>query len=259
MYLGDNEGEEILLPNKYCPEHYHIGDSLDVFVYRDTEDRKIATNLQPKLVFDEFALLKVKAVSPVGAFLDWGLEKDLLVPFNEQRQKMVEGRWYIVYLELDPISDRLYASNKIDRKLQNDELSVAKGDQVDVMILKKSDLGYNVIVNNKHSGLVYDNEIFRPLNIGDKLKGFVKKIRPENKLDITLQALGFEKYNDENVEKIYSTLKDQNGFLPLHDGSSPEEIYSLLGISKKAFKKAAGTLYKERKIVLDNKGIRLPE
>ncbi len=256
LYLGDNAGEEdILLPNKYCPEDIEIGEKLNVFVYRDYEERKIATNLQPKIRMHEFALLRVTAVSNIGAFLDWGLEKELLVPFREQRQKMEVGRWYIVYLDLDTKTDRLYATNKIEKRLQNKTLTVHEGEAVEVIIMKKTDLGFSVIVNQQHEGLIFESEIFTTLNIGDKIKAYVRQIRDDNKIDISLQPAGFENFNDPNCEKIISRLKENKGFLPLADKSTPEEIYKTLGMSKKAFKKAIGTLYKQRKITLQKEGI----
>lgn len=258
LYLGDNAGEEdILLPNKYCPEDIEIGEKLNVFVYRDYEERKIATNLQPKIRMHEFALLRVTAVSNIGAFLDWGLEKELLVPFREQRQKMEVGRWYIVYLDLDTKTDRLYATNKIEKRLQNKTLTVHEGEAVEVIIMKKTDLGFSVIVNQQHEGLIFESEIFTTLNIGDKIKAYVRQIRDDNKIDISLQPAGFENFNDPNCEKIINRLKENKGFLPLADKSTPEEIYKTLGMSKKAFKKAIGTLYKQRKITLQKEGIKM--
>ncbi len=258
LYLGDDEGDEdVLLPNKYCPENFEIGDKLNVFVYRDYEERKIATNLMPKILLHQFALLRVTAVSKIGAFLDWGLEKELLVPFREQRQKMEEGRWYIVYLDLDKETDRLYATNKIEKRLKNEFIIVREGEAVDMIVMKKTDLGFSVIVNQKHEGLIFDSDIFTKLNIGDKIKGYVKLIRDDNKIDISLQPIGFENFNDPNCEMILKKLKVQKGFLPITDKSTPEEIYAQFGISKKAYKKAIGTLYKQRKIVLQPDGIKL--
>jgi len=258
LYLGDVDGEEdVLLPNKYCPKDFEIGEKLHVFVYRDYEERKIATNLEPKILMHQFAFLRVASVSNVGAFLDWGLEKDLMVPFREQRQKMEEGRWYIVYLDLDTETDRLYATNKIEKRLKNDVLTAGEGDAVDVMVMKKTDLGFSVIVNQQHEGLIFESDIFTKLNIGDKVKGYVKQIRDDNKMDITLQPIGFENFNDPNCEMILSKLTSEKGFLSITDKSTPEEIYTQFGISKKAYKEAIGTLYKQRKIVLQTDGIKL--
>jgi predicted RNA-binding protein (virulence factor B family) len=259
LFLGDEDGEEILLPNKYCTDSMKPGLDVEVFIYRDSEDRKVATTLTPKILFHEFALLKVKAVAKVGAFMDWGLEKDLMVPFREQPQNMEEGRWYIVYLDLDEKSDRLFASNRVERYLQNDKLSVAEGDEVSLVVWQKTDLGYTVIINHAHKGLVFENEIFKDLNVGEKLKGYVKKVRDDNKIDISLQAIGYLKFYDANSELIFSALKENQGFLPLTDKSSPEAIYSQFGISKKAFKKSVGALYKQKKILIETSGIRLLE
>jgi len=255
LYLGDESGEDVLLPNKYCPEEYEIGGKIEVFVYRDYAERKIATNIDPKIKLHEFAFLQVNAVSEVGAFLDWGLEKDLLVPFKEQRQKMEQGRWYVVYLNLDEKSYRLYASNKTDKFLSNDDLSIEEGDMVSLMVLSRSDIGYNVIVNNKHKGLVFANEVFRTLNVGDRLTGYVKKIREDNKIDISLQPIGYEQFNDVNVNRIISLLETNNGVLLLSDKSSPEEIYAVAGMSKKAFKRAVGALYKAERVLLEKEKI----
>ena len=258
LYLGDEDvTEDVLLPNKYCPEDFTIGDKLRVFVYRDYEERKIATNLEPKILLHQFAFLRVASVSAVGAFLDWGLEKELLVPFREQRQKMEEGRWYIVYLDIDKKTDRLYATNKIEKRLKNDQLTVVLGDEVDLMIMKKTDLGFSVIINQQHEGLIFESDIFTKLNIGEKVKGYVKQIRDDNKIDISLQPIGFENFNDPNCEMILAKLKANKGFLPLGDKSTPEEIYGALKISKKNYKKAIGTLYKQRKIIFEADGIKL--
>lgn len=258
LYLGDEAGEEdVLLPNKYCPEKFTIGEKLRVFVYRDYEERKIATNLMPKILMHQFALLRVTSVSNIGAFMDWGLEKELLVPFREQRKKMEEGRWYIVYLDLDEETDRLYATNKIEKRLQNHTLTVKQGDAADILVMKKTELGFSVIVNQQHEGLIFESDIFSTLNIGDKIKGYVKQIRDDNKIDIYLQPIGFENFNDPNCEMILATLTANDGFLPIADKSTPEEIYDQFGISKKSYKKAIGTLYKQRKIILQQDGIKL--
>ncbi len=256
LFLGDEIEEDVLLPNKYCPENFELKDKLRVFVYRDSEDRKIATNLEPKILLHEFAFLRVVSVDKIGTFLDWGLEKDLMVPFKEQRQKMEVGRWYVVYMDIDSETDRLYASNRIGKRLQNKILTVKEGDEADLLVYHKTDLGYSVIINNIHKGLIFANEAFRELNIGEKLTGFVKKIREENKIDISLQAQGYLNYNETNVGLIYNKLVENNGFLALNDKSSPEEISTLLGISKKAFKKAIGALYKAKKISIEKDGIK---
>ena len=257
LYLGDESGEDVLLPNKYCPVDFKLDDEIEVFVYRDHEERKVATNITPKVFLNEFALLQVTAVTDVGAFLDWGMEKELMVPYREQRQKLEKGRWYVVYMDIDKKTDRLFASNKLEKHLKNDELTVEEGDKVNLVVMQKTDLGYTVIINNRHKGLVYENEIFKKLNIGDKLTGFVKEIREENKIDISLQPIGYRNAIDPNCELIHKKLVENNGYLAVTDKSSTEEISSQFGISKKAFKKAVGALYKQRKITIEPTGIKL--
>lgn len=259
LYLGDDSGEDVLLPSKYCPKKIDIGNMMEVFVYLDHEQRKVATTITPKIFLNEFALLQVSAVTDVGAFMDWGMEKELLVPFREQNLEMAEGRWYIVYMDLDTKTNRLYATNKIEKLLQNDVLTVKEGDDVQIMIFQKTDLGYSVIVNNKHKGLIYDNEIFRPVKIGDKLKGVVTKIRDENKIDISINPVGYENSMDLNCDIVMYKLSQNNGFLPVTDKTPPEEIYAEMKMSKKTFKKVLGALYKQRKIEILPDGIKLVE
>ena len=256
LFLADESGEEVLLPNKYCSEDMKPGDKVRVFVYKDSEGKKVATTLTPFILLNEFALLKVTAVTGVGAFLDWGLEKELMVPFREQKQKMEVGRWYIVYLDLDLKSDRLYASNRVERFIQNEELSVKEGEEVDLLVLHKTDLGYSVIINHAHKGLIFDNEIFREIRVGDRLRGYVKHIREDKKIDVSLQPIGFRNFNDANSELIYKKLEENDGFLACTDKSSPEEIYSQFGISKKAFKKSLGALYRKKLIEIRPDGIK---
>jgi len=259
LYLSDGSGEEILLPKKYCTDEMKPEEEVDVFVYKDSEGRKVATTTTPLIAIYEFAQLQVNAVSEVGAFLDWGLDKDLMVPFREQKVKLVEGRWYIVYLDLDRKTDRLYASNRIERFLQNDVISVKEGEEVDLLIWQKTDIGYNVIINHIHKGLIFDNEIFTPLRIGDRLAGFVKKVREDGKIDVAIQASGYRQTNDVNSNRILKQLAENKGFLPFTDKSNPEDIYARFGISKKAFKKSLGALYKQKIISLEQEGIRLLE
>lgn len=257
LFLGNEDDEEVLLPNKYCPEDYEIGDIIKVFVYLDYAEREIATTLEPKIFMDQFALLEVSMVTEVGAFMDWGLEKNLLVPFREQRERMVEGRWYVVRMMLDEQTDRLYATNKIEKHLQNEALTIDEEEEVKILVLRKTDLGYSVIIDDLHLGLIYDNEIFEPIRVGDQRKAFVKRIREDNKIDISLQAIGYSNSIDANTQKVLDQLDANNGFIPINDKSSPEKIYELLGISKKAFKKALGGLYKNRKISFEENGTKL--
>ena len=256
MFLSDVEGEEVLLPNQYLTDEMQIDDNIKVFVYLDSEDRPVATTETPKIIRNEFAFLEVTDVTEHGAFMDWGLIKDLFVPFREQSTPMQEGEWHVVFLYLDQKSSRLIASTKIDRFLENERLTVAEGDEVDLLIFSKSDLGYNAIVNQYHKGLIYGNEVFRDIKIGDSLKGYVKKIREENKLDLSLQKTGYEVV-EPTSQLILDELKKANGFLNLSDSSSPEDIYKKLQISKKVFKKAIGGLYRQGLITLGDDGIRL--
>ncbi len=257
LFLGDDEGEDVLLPNKYMPEEYEIDDMLEVFVYLDYDERKIATNITPLIHLHEFALLKVAIVDEIGAFMDWGLEKQLLVPFKEQRQNLIEGRWYIIYLDIDEKTDRLYGSNKIEKRLDNEELTVGRGEEVDILIYRETPIGYSVIVNHMHKGLVYKNEVPKELRIGEKRKAYVKMIRDDNKLDISLTPIGYQNVNSSNSSLIFSALENNQGYLEINDKSSPEQIKALFGLSKKAFKKAIGELYRERKIKMEPNGIRL--
>jgi predicted RNA-binding protein (virulence factor B family) len=256
MFLSDVEGEEVLLPNQYLTDEMQVGDTIRVFVYLDSEDRPVATTQTPKIIRNEFAYLEVKDVSEYGAFLDWGLIKDLFVPFREQTTPMEIGEWHVVFLYLDQKSSRLLASTKIDRFLDNERLTVQEGDKVDLLIFQKTDLGFNAIVNQYHKGLIYGNEVFRELNVGDSLKGYVKKIREENKLDISLQKSVTEMIEPAG-KLILDLVQKGGGFLNLSDNSSPEDIYKQLQISKKVFKKAIGGLYKQGLIKIANDGIYL--
>lgn len=249
-------GEEILLPKKYVPAGTKEGDVLEVFVYTDSEDRLIATTLKPYASVGEFAYMRVKEVSRVGAFLDWGLEKDLLVPFSEQEQKMEEGKSYVVAVYLDFNTDRVAASAKLHKFIEYEDIELQEGDVVDLLIVGQTGLGFNAIINNKHIGLIYHNEVFQPLLTGNRVRGYVKTIREDKKIDLSLQKTGGE-HIDETRMKLLNVLKSNNGFLPLTDNSSPEEIQRMLQISKKAFKKAVGGLYKERLIEITDEGIKL--
>jgi len=256
IFLGDKEGTDILLPNKYVPKSYEIGDEIKVFCYLDYDERPVATNLIPYTIRDNFQLLKVVEVNNIGAFLDWGLEKHLLVPFREQRTKMQEGQWYVVYCYLDDKSERLVASNKLDRFVSNDNLTVNVLDEVEIIVTRSTDLGWEVIVSNSHKGLVYLNEVYKKIAIGDKLKGYIKNIRPDNKIDISLQPIGYHSL-EPAANSIYQKLVEEGGFLALHDKSDPEAIKNRLQMSKKVFKKGVGTLYRERKIEIKEDGIKL--
>ena len=256
VYLDGEERGEILLPNEYVPKDCFPEDYLKVFVYFDSEDRIIATTEVPNIRVGEFAWMKVVSTSSVGAFLDWGLRKDLLVPFREQRDRMEEGKSYLVYAYVDESSDRIVATAKIEKYLDNVPVEYKTGQEVDVLIARKSDMGYNVIVDNLHWGLVYRNEVFRPLKLGQKLKGYIKGIRKDDKIDITLQKKGYDRV-DAIVEKILEKLEDNGGVLDVSDKTAPEIIYNLFECSKKDYKKAIGTLFKDKKIELTDTEINL--
>jgi len=256
LFLSDEDDNEVLLPNRYVPEEFKIWDKLDVFVYLDNDERMVAVTDKPYITRGEFAVLRCNQVTNHGAFLDWGLVKELFCPFREQAFKMKTGGWYLVYCYLDEETERLVASSKTNRFLNNRELTVKQFDEVDVIVSHPSDIGMNVIVNNIHSGLIFNDDIFKDLSIGDKLKGIVKKIRADNKLDISLGQIGYRNI-EPNADVIMHELKENNGFLKLTDKSSPEEIKEILQMSKKNFKKAIGTLYKQRLISIEDKGIRL--
>jgi len=250
FFLKDNEGEEVLLYNKFVPAGIQLQDNIDVFVYNDSEDRLIATTQTPKIMLNSFALLKVIDAASFGAFMDWGLDKDLLVPFKEQAKKMYNNKYYVVYLYLDETSDRLVGTTKINRYLNNTDCDLKLNDEVDLMIYEDFDLGYFVIINNKYKGLIYKNEIYTDVQIGDKLKGYFKQIKEGNLIDISIQKIGFENI-DINSQMILDLLKKQGGKLALHDGSNPDDIKRLLGMSKKTFKKAVGILYRQKLVTLE--------
>lgn len=256
LFLKDQQGNEVLLPNKYKPENFEIGDKIEVFVYLDHDERPVATTLKPYVKLDEFAYLRCVESNNLGAFLDWGLEKHLFVPFMEQAYKMKKGEWYLIFCYLDLETDRLVASSKVNAFLDNSEITVEPFEKVVLIVTNKTDLGFNVIVNRLHQGLIYNDEIFQKLQTGDKLTGYVKKTRPDGKIDITLQRPGYRSI-EPNAQQILNELELKGGFLPLHDKSSPEEIQSLLQMSKKSFKKALGTLYKQRLVELKPDGVHL--
>lgn len=258
VYLIDAEDEEVLLPNRYVPAEFKIWDKIDVFVYLDNEERLVATTDVPYIKKGDFALLRCNQVTDFGAFLDWGLVKELFCPFKEQAFKMKPGGWYLVHCYLDEKTERLVASSKTNRFLDNKDLTVTQFEEVDLIASHPSDIGWNVIVNKKHSGLIYKDNIFKDISVGDKLKGIVKKIRPGNKLDISLEKIGYRNI-EPNAERILQELEDNSGFLNLTDKSHPEDIKSQLQMSKKTFKKAVGTLYKQRQIEIKPDGIYLVE
>jgi predicted RNA-binding protein (virulence factor B family) len=256
VYLIDSEDNQVLLPNRYVPDTFKIYDKLEVFVYLDNEERPVASTDIPYILRDGFALLRCNQVTEHGAFLDWGLVKELFCPFREQAFNMKAGGWYLVHCYLDEKTNRLVASSKTNRFLDNTDLTVKQFDEVDLIVSHPSDIGMNVIVNKIHSGLIYKDQLFKEISVGDRLKGIVKKIRPGNKLDISLGQIGYRNI-EPNAKRILDELQDNSGYLNLTDKSSPEAIKDLLQMSKKNFKKAVGTLYKQRQIEIKSDGIYL--
>ena len=256
LFLGDDEDNEVLLPNRYVPPNFEIDEYLEVFVYLDNEERLVAVTDTPYIQRGEFALLRCNAVNDYGAFLDWGMVKELFCPFKEQTFKMKKGGWYLVHCYLDEKSNRLAASSKTNRFLDNTELSVALFDEVDLIVSHPSEMGMNVIVNQRHLGLVFQSDIFKDLSIGDQLKGFVKKIRPGNKIDISLTQIGYRNI-EPSAQALIELMNDHDGFLSITDKSTPETIKSVAQMSKKSFKKAVGSLYKQRLIRMEEDGIYL--
>ncbi|MFV0591140.1 MAG: S1 RNA-binding domain-containing protein [Draconibacterium sp.] len=256
VYLDGGDLGEILMSQKFVTSEIKADEKAEVFVYTDSEDRLVATTETPFAKVGEFACLEVKEVTAVGAFLDWGLPKDLLVPFREQREKMAVGRTYWVYVFLDLLSNRVAASAKLQKYLDNTPPEYKPGQEVDLIIFDETELGYKAIVNREHTGMLYKNQVFRAMKIGDKTRGFISKVRKDEKIDLILEKPGYGKV-DAISAKILKELKDNKGFLAVSDKSSPDMIQALFGISKKAFKQAIGGLYKKRLISFESDGIRL--
>lgn len=258
VYLDGGEEGEILLPTRYVPEDCKIGDILNVFLYLDMDERLIATTLTPFVQVGQFACLEVSWVNQYGAFLNWGLMKDLFVPFREQKMKMQVGRKYVVHAHLDEESYRIVASAKVERYLSKEKPEYAAGEEVNILIWQKTDLGFKAIIDNKYSGLLYENEIFSSIETGMEMKAFVKQVREDGKVDLILQKPGFEKV-DDFAKTLLDYIKEQGGRIHLNDKSPAEDIYDTFGVSKKTFKKGVGDLYKKRLIALHEDGIALVE
>jgi uncharacterized protein len=252
---GEEEGE-ILLPKDQTLKKYEIDDWIDVFIYLDSEDRIVATTRKPLGRVNQFSFLKVAQVNPVGAFLDWGLSKDVLVPFHEQKKSMEEGKSYLVYIYLDTKSSRITGSSRFDRFLDYYNDDFEEGQKVNILIQAQTDLGYKCIINHTHWGILYKNEVFQQLKIGKPHESYIKKIRADGRIDLCLQQPGYGKI-DGIAEKIVAKLKSSDGFINVNDKSDPETIYQVFGVSKKAYKKAIGALYKKRIITLEKGGVRL--
>ncbi|MEZ4838901.1 S1 RNA-binding domain-containing protein [Flavobacterium sp.] len=254
-----NGKEDVLLPLKYIPKEYEIGDELSVFVYLDHEERPVATTLKPYITLGDFAFLRVNYTNRFGAFLDWGLEKDLFVPFKEQARPMEEGKRYLVHLFLDTKTNRLVGSSKINQFLDKKPSELEKGEEVHLIISHITDIGINVIINGQFRGLVYKNEVYDDkIRPGDKRNGYVKLVRPDGKIDVTFHKIGLDNIED-SAQIILKELKLNKGFLRLTDDSHPEDIKSVLKMSKKTFKKAIGMLYRAKLILVKADGVYLTE
>lgn len=255
VYLGNGKSGKVLLVDKKLPENCQLGDSLDVFVYVDSDGHLAATTKTPLAQVGDIAWLKVVSLNYVGAFLDWGLPKDLLVPFSEQHHEMEVGRSYLVKVFLDD-KNRIAATTKIDKLISDESVDFEVGQKVSLIIADKSDLGVKAIINNTHWGMLYENELFQPVRKGQKLDGYIKQIREDHKIDLSLHQPGYGKV-ESLTDKILTKLKANNGVLMLSDKSPPEAIYATFGVSKKVFKQAIGALYKDKLISIDKSGIRL--
>ncbi len=253
-YLGDEFDNDVLLPNKYLTQQMSVGEDINVFLYKDSEDRLVATTEKPYIVLNQFAYLQVKEVNPYGAFLDWGLEKDLLVPFREQTNKLEEGKYYLIYLMLDESTDRLVATAKTNKKYSIDTTEIELDKEVDLLICETFDLGVKVIVNGKHLGIVYLSDLTRRLRRGDNEIGYVFNIREDGKLDVRLEKSGYQKI-EPSAERLLALIKNRKGTLFLTDKSDPDDIRDQVGMSKKTFKQAVGNLYKNKLIQLNTDSI----
>jgi len=255
VYL-DGDGDEILLPKRYVPADLKDGDEIDVFVYHDNEGRLIATTDRPVATVGEIAMMEVADVTPHGAFLKWGIMKDVFIPLSYMDRRMRAGDKRLVMLVVDAQTGRVTATEKIDQFISNYELSVKENDEVDVVVFQQTDIGYKVIINSKHMGVLHYNEIFRDLETGDKLRGYIKAIRPGNKIDVSPGVKGYERVKSEE-DRILDMLRNNDGYLPFNDKSDPEEIYGRFGMSKKTFKMTLGALYKKRLIEFTQTGTKL--
>ncbi len=255
LFLTDGN-QDVLLPKKYVPKNYEVNEEITVFLYLDHEERLVATTLEPKIYLNEFALLKVNYSNEFGAFMDWGLEKDLFIPFREQARKMEAGKRYLVYMYLDEKTNRLVGSSKLNQFLDQHSFDLEVGEEVDLIVSHITDLGINVIINEQYKGLLYKNEVFEELRTGDRIIGYIKGIRPDGKVDVSRNKSGYAKV-EKNAAILLEELQRNNGFLGIHDKSHPEEIKAILGMSKKTFKQTIGTLYKQKQITIKNDGIYL--
>ena len=259
MLLKDRDSDEVaLLPAREVPREMEKGSEVEAFVYQDREGRGVATLKRPKVTLNKFGYLKVKEVNDLGAFLDWGIQKDLMVPFAAQAKRMAKGLSYIVYLEMDQITNRLVATSRIHRFIKKDGINLEINERVNLLVVDRSPMGYKVIINDLYQGMLFKNEVYEQLRIGRRMIGFVKLVRADGKVDVVLQEPGYAGV-EPNVEKLLEEMKRRGGFLPLTDKSDPEAIKDLMGMSKKTFKKAVGALYKQQMIRISSDGLFLTD
>ena len=256
-YLVDDDNNKILLPNTSLTKDYNLGDELSAFVYKDLDDRTMATTVEPSILLDHFAFLKVAEIRKGDVFMDWGMPDNLLVPSEEQPHKMLVDKWYLIFLLKQEETGKLIGSNNVDDFVFFDDIDLKTGDEVDLLLYRTTDLGMNAIVNNLHKGLIFKSNIHKNINPGDRLKGYVKEVREDGNIDLLLEPLGFKKSIDKSSEIVLQALSNSDGFLELTDKSAPEDIKFVLGLSKKAFKRSLGNLYRQKLVEIHKNGIKL--
>lgn len=259
VYLDGGDIGDVLLPKRYVPEGCEVGDTVNVFLYLDNEERLVATTKKSLVEVNHFAFLEVKWINEHGAFLDWGLMKDLFCPFREQKMKMQVGKKYVVYAYIDAVTYRIVASAKVEKFLSDEEPPYSNGDEVEILVQQKTDLGFKAIIDDKFGGMIFDNDVFKEIRTGDRMKAYIKQIRPDGKIDLSLQPSGRENVVGFAGRLLRTLIESENGFLPYHDKTSPDEIYAAFGVSKKTFKKAVGDLYKHFFITIESNGIALTD
>lgn len=259
VYLDGGDIGDVLLPKRYVPEGCEVGDIVNVFLYLDNDERLVATTKKSLVEVNHFAFLEVKWINEHGAFLDWGLMKDLFCPFREQKMKMQVGKKYVVYAYIDAVTYRIVASAKVEKFLSDEEPPYSNGDEVEILVQQKTDLGFKAIIDDKFGGMIFDNDVFKEIRTGDRMKAYIKQIRPDGKIDLSLQPSGRENVVGFAGRLLRTLIESENGFLPYHDKTSPDGIYAAFGVSKKTFKKAVGDLYKHFFITIESNGIALTD
>lgn len=259
VYLDGGDIGDVLLPKRYVPEGCEVGDTVNVFLYLDNDERLVATTKKSLVEVNHFAFLEVKWINEHGAFLDWGLMKDLFCPFREQKMKMQVGKKYVVYAYIDAVTYRIVASAKVEKFLSDEEPPYSNGDEVEILVQQKTDLGFKAIIDDKFGGMIFDNDVFKEIRTGDRMKAYIKQIRPDGKIDLSLQPSGRENVVGFAGRLLRTLIESENDFLPYHDKTSPDEIYAAFGVSKKTFKKAVGDLYKHFFITIESNGIALTD